>query len=80
MLQLTSLTGRRKATIYRVDADHGSLLKAYAAMNSPAYPTQAQILTLRGAAQLPAPETLPIHKGQIALQLAPDALVLIELR
>jgi len=80
MLQLTSLTGRPKATIYRVDADHGSLLKAYAAMNSPAYPTQAQILTLRGAAQLPAPETLPIHKGQIALQLAPDALVLIELR
>src|SRR5208282_3293893 len=79
VLQLNSLTGRKKATIYRVDADHGSLLKAYAAMNSPAYPTQAQIQTLRQAAQLPAPESTSIHNGQITVQLAPDALVLIEL-
>src|SRR5271156_1388944 len=80
VLQLNSLTGRKKATIYRVDADHGSLLKAYAAMNSPAYPTTAQIQTLRQAAQLPAPESMSIHNGKIALQLAPDALVLIEVR
>jgi xylan 1,4-beta-xylosidase len=80
VLQLNSLTGRKNATIYRVDGDHGSLLQAYAAMNSPAYPTQAQILTLRQAAQLPAPETLPIRKAQITLQLAPDALAVIEIR
>jgi xylan 1,4-beta-xylosidase len=80
VLQLNSLTGRKKATIYRVDADHGSLLKAYTAMNSPAYPTQAQILALRQAAQLPLPEKMSIHNGQITLQLAPDALVLIEVR
>jgi beta-xylosidase len=63
-----------------VDADHGSLLKAYSAMNSPAYPTQTQILALRQAAQLPLPEKMSIHNGQITLQLAPDALVLIEVR
>jgi xylan 1,4-beta-xylosidase len=80
VLQLNSLTGRKKATIYRVDADHGSLLKAYSAMNSPAYPTQTQILALRQAAQLPLPENMSIHNGQITLQLAPDALVLIEVR
>jgi len=80
VLQLNSLTGRKKATIYRMDADHGSLLKAYSAMNSPAYPTQTQILALRQAAQLPPPEKMPIHNGQITLQLAPDALVLIEVR
>src|SRR5580700_1719253 len=80
VLQLNSLTGRKKATIYRVDADHGSLLKAYSAMNSPAYPTQTQILALRQAAELPPPEKMPIHNGQITLQLAPDALVLIEVR
>jgi xylan 1,4-beta-xylosidase len=80
VLQLNSLTGRKKATIYRMDADHGSLLKAYSAMNSPAYPTQTQILALRQAAELPPPEKMPIHNGQITLQLAPDALVLIEVR
>ena len=80
VLQLNSLTGRRKATVYRVDADHGSLLKAYAAMGSPAYPTSAQIQSLRQAAQLPAPESTPIRNGQIKLQLAPDALVLLEVR
>ena len=80
VLQLNSRTGRRKATVYRVDADHGSLLKAYAAMGSPAYPTSAQIQSLRQAAQLPAPESTPIRNGQIKLQLAPDALVLLEVR
>jgi xylan 1,4-beta-xylosidase len=79
VLQLNTLASRRKATVYRVDADHGSLLKAYAAMNSPAYPTQAQIQSLRQAAQLPPPEKMSIHNGQIALQLAPDALVLVEI-
>jgi xylan 1,4-beta-xylosidase len=66
--------------VYRVDADHGSLLKAYAAMGSPAFPTSAQIQALRQAAQLPSPESTPIRNGQITLQLAPDALVLIEVR
>jgi len=80
VLQLNSLTGHKKATIYRVDADHGSLLKGYAAMGSPTYLTQAQILTLRQAAQLPAPEIMSIHNGRIALQLAPDALVVVEVR
>jgi xylan 1,4-beta-xylosidase len=80
VLQLNSLASRKKATIYRVDADHGSLLKSYAAMNSPAYPTQRQIQSLRQAAQLPPPEKTSIHNGQITLQLAPDALVLIEIR
>jgi xylan 1,4-beta-xylosidase len=78
VMQLTSSTGRRRALIYRLDADHGSLLKAYAAMGSPAHPTQAQIQSLRQAAQLPAPESRSIDNGRLSLQLAPNALVLIE--
>jgi xylan 1,4-beta-xylosidase len=80
VLQLNSFKGRQKATAYRVDADHGSLLKAYASMGSPVYPTTAQIQTLRQAAQLPNPETIPIHNGRIVVQLTPDALVLLEIR
>ncbi|MGB8522810.1 MAG: hypothetical protein WCD43_07580 [Candidatus Acidiferrales bacterium] len=79
VLQLNSLAGESEAFVYRLDADHGSLMKAYAAMGSPTYPTQAQIQSLRHSAQLPAPESRSIQNGQIALQLGPNALVLIEL-
>jgi xylan 1,4-beta-xylosidase len=80
VLQLNSLATHQRALVYRLDADHGSLLKAYAAMGSPPDPTQAQIQSLRQAAQLPEPESRSIHDGRIALRLAPDALVLIEVR
>jgi xylan 1,4-beta-xylosidase len=80
VLQLNSLVGHRRALVYQLDADHGSLMKAYAAMGNPADPTQAQIQSLRQAAQLAAPESRSIDNGRIALRLAPDALVLIEVR
>jgi xylan 1,4-beta-xylosidase len=79
VLQLNSLAGETEAFVYRLDADHGSLMKAYAAVGSPTYPTQAQIQSLRHSAQLPAPESRSIQNGQIALRLGPNALVLIEL-
>jgi xylan 1,4-beta-xylosidase len=79
-LQLTGLTGTHTATVDLVDADHGSLRKAYAAMGSPTDPTQAQIQSLQKAAELPLPVSLPIHEGRIDLKLAPKALALIEIR
>jgi xylan 1,4-beta-xylosidase len=79
-LQFDSLEGNHRATVYRLDADHGSLTSAYVAMGSPAYPTQAQIQTLKAAAQLPAPETMTIRKGSLALHLAPKALAVMEMR
>jgi xylan 1,4-beta-xylosidase len=79
-LQLKGLTGTHTATLDLVDADHGSLRKAYAAMGSPIDPTQAQIQSLRKAAELPPSVSLPIHEGRIDLKLAPKALALIEIR
>jgi xylan 1,4-beta-xylosidase len=79
-LQFDSLQGNHRATVYRLDANHGSLTDAYVAMGSPVYPTQAQIQTLKAAAQLPAPETMTIRKGSLALHLAPKALAVIEIR
>jgi xylan 1,4-beta-xylosidase len=79
-LQFDSLKGNRRATVYRLDADHGSLTNAYVAMGSPAYPTQAQIQTLKAAAQLPPPESSTVRNGGLALHLAPKALVVIEIR
>jgi xylan 1,4-beta-xylosidase len=78
VLQLNSLEGKNQAFVYRLDADHGSLLKAYAEMGSPADPTQAQVQSLRHAARLLAPESWSIQNGRIELQLPANALALIE--
>jgi beta-xylosidase len=79
-LQLQGLTGTHSATLDLVDADHGSLRKAYAAMGSPTDPTQAQIRLLKKAAELPPAVSLAIREGRIDLKLAPKALALIEIR
>src|SRR5580700_5367552 len=79
-LQFDSLKGNRRATVYRLDADHGSLTNAYVATGSPAHPTQAQIQALKAAAQLPPPESITVRNGGLALHLAPKALVVIEIR
>jgi xylan 1,4-beta-xylosidase len=68
----------QRAKVYRLDAEHGSLLRAYTDMGKPAYPTQAQIQSLRNAATLPAPEDARIQRGQFRIVLPPQGLALIE--
>jgi xylan 1,4-beta-xylosidase len=80
VLQLKDAKGKKRAAVYRLDSDHGSLWKAYAAMGSPVNPTREQIAKLRDAAKLPAPEIVAIKNGEIALHLEPEALVLVEVR
>jgi xylan 1,4-beta-xylosidase len=79
-LQLDSLTGQHRASVYRLDADHGSPAKAYAAMGSPDYPSQAQIQTLRNAAKLPPPSSISLTDGRLTLDLAADTLLLVEIQ
>jgi xylan 1,4-beta-xylosidase len=78
-LQINSSRAKH-ASIYRLDADHGSLLKAYAAMGSPIYPTREQLDQLKAAAQLPPPENVAVKNGRLQLHLEPEALLLIEVR
>jgi xylan 1,4-beta-xylosidase len=62
-----------------VDKEHGSPLPAYEGMNRPDSPTTQQIETLRKAAALPQPHTLPLKNGEITLTLQPHALALVEM-
>jgi xylan 1,4-beta-xylosidase len=48
-------------------------------MGRPAFPTPAQIKSLKEAAQLPAPESIATHNGRLALHLAPKAFVVLEI-
>jgi xylan 1,4-beta-xylosidase len=72
-------TNARQVKVSRVDADHGDVHKAYAAMGSPRYPTMAQVRQLRDAAKLPPPEIKPLKDGSFTTEIPPHGLVLLEL-
>ncbi len=77
-ISMTGSHAANRATVYRLDSTHGSVGGAYAAMGKPAFPTQAQIQSLRSAAALPAPEKVRIQRGQFTLDIPPQGLAIIE--
>jgi xylan 1,4-beta-xylosidase len=74
------LKGRTRVLISRLDDAHGSLLKAYEQMGSPAYPTRQQLRELRRAAELPPPETKHFTNGKLNLEIPAQGLVLLEFK
>ena len=78
VLTINGSRGNHRATIYRVDSKHGSVFGAYAAMGKPANPTQAQIQSLRNAANLSPPENVTIQHGQLTIVLPSQGLALVE--
>jgi xylan 1,4-beta-xylosidase len=78
-LQLKN-TKLRRATIALLDRHHGDYHSAYEKMGSPQYPTQAQILELRKATELPDPETRGLKNNELTIGLPAQSLALIELK
>lgn len=79
-INVPALNGSHRATVYRLDADHGSLLSVYHSMGEPKYPTSKQLQQLRQAAELPPPEETKIEQGILSLHLPPFGLAVIEIR
>lgn len=67
-----------RVTIQRIDADHGNVLKEYAAMGSPLDPTPGQVEQLNLATALPRPEEARIEGGRLELSPTPNCLVLVK--
>jgi xylan 1,4-beta-xylosidase len=78
-LHFKDLSGAPSARVTIVDAEHGSPLPAWEKMGRPAFPTLAQIETLRKAAALHRPLTQTLKNGSLTLTLQPQSLALIEL-
>jgi xylan 1,4-beta-xylosidase len=79
-LQFEHLVGHPRAYISQVDRDHGDVHPAYEKMGQPRYPTQKQLKELQQATQLPPAETRKLTHGELTLDLAPDALAVIEVK
>ena len=68
----------QQVKIFLVDDDHGSPLKLWESMGSPAFPSLQQQAALRAAAELPLPQTVKMAKRRLSLSLHPNALAVIE--
>jgi xylan 1,4-beta-xylosidase len=79
-LDVSSIRGSAHATVWRVDSDHGNVLKAYDAMGRPATPTREQIAQLQAAGRMAAPETLTVHHGKLQLTVPRYGLAVVEIR
>jgi xylan 1,4-beta-xylosidase len=69
-----------KATIWRVDREHGDSYRAFKQMGEPSYPTREQIKQLRVAGELAPPETANVKNGALTLNIPAHGLVVVELK
>jgi len=70
----------RRASIFRVDREHGDPHPAYEKMGSPQYPTPTQLKQLLRATALPAPEAVDLKDGNLRLTVPAHGLAVIEVR
>jgi xylan 1,4-beta-xylosidase len=78
-LAIRNITPNARATIQRVDTEHGNVLPKYAAIGKPTYPTPTQVEQINRETTLSLPQETHLANGQLALTLEPNALVLVKL-
>ena len=76
---LTGASRNAKVQVWRLDADHGNVIKTYDAMGRPAFPTRDQITQLRAAGKPYPPENFALSDGKLTISILPQGLVLIKL-
>jgi xylan 1,4-beta-xylosidase len=77
-VSLAGVPANASVEIWRLDADHGNVMKTYNAMGRPAFPTREQIVQLRVAGRPSPPEKSSLNHGGIAVSVPQQGLVLIE--
>ena len=77
MLKLTGVPANAHAHLWRLDADHGNVLKAYDAMWRPAFPSRDQIKKLRDAGKPTPAQVETLNRGSLTIQIPPQGLVLV---
>lgn len=79
-IDVQHLPAAAHATVWRVDETHGNAVAAFDRMGRPDSPSRAQIVQLREAGKLAAPESMTLHDGKLAIDVPVQGLVVIELR
>jgi len=69
----------RNITITRLDGDHGDVLREYARLGSPRYPSRAELEKLRAVDKVAATETVHVRNNELKLDIPAKGLVIMEL-
>jgi xylan 1,4-beta-xylosidase len=80
LLELPAKRAGARATLWRLDADHGNVVRTYDAMGRPPFPSRAQIESLRKAARLSPAQSLAVQGGKLKVKIPAQGLVVIEIR
>jgi xylan 1,4-beta-xylosidase len=78
-VKLTGVSPNAPVELWRLDADHGNVVKTYDAMGRPSFPTRDQITKLRAAGKPLPPQKLTLSNGALTISIPPQGLVLIKL-
>jgi xylan 1,4-beta-xylosidase len=78
-LKLTGVPLNSPLQIWRLDADHGNVIKAYDAMGRPPFPTRDQLTQLRAAGKASPPQKTALSHGSFTISIPPQGLVLVRL-
>ena len=78
-LKLEEVAPKISATIWRLDADHGNVIKTFDAMGRPAFPSRNQISQLRVAGQPFPPQKIMVKDGTLNVTIPPQGLVVIKI-
>ena len=77
-LKLDGVAPNAPVQIWRLDAEHGNVLKTYDAMGRPATPSREQIVRLREAGKASPPERGALKDGILTVRIPPQGLVVLE--
>jgi xylan 1,4-beta-xylosidase len=80
LIRLNGAPAGAQAKVWRLDRDHGNVIRRFDAMGRPPFPTRAQIDELRAAARLGEPEDLQPDGASYALLVPSQGLALVEIR
>jgi xylan 1,4-beta-xylosidase len=69
-----------EAAVWRLDDDHGNVMREYARLGSPRYPTKQQLDQLRAVTKTLSAEAVQINSNQLKLDIPSEGLVIIELQ
>jgi len=78
VLKLEGLAPNASVQIWRLDADHGNVVKTYDAMGRPAFPSRDQIVRLRAAGEPSRPQNTSLRNGSLTITIPSQGLVLVK--
>lgn len=78
-LMLKGISPNASVRLWRVDADHGNVMKTYDAMGRPAFPTRDQIAKLRLAGKASLPEQTSLKGGALTIAIPSQGLVVVKI-